>query len=113
MTIKKSITTVTCVVAMILAFSCNSVDKKLNNATIIKEQSKLKAKDILGNPNYPAISYGGYRAKSRTIQPTLPELKRDMKLLYAMGIRIIRTYNVQPELPHASNILKAIDDLKK
>jgi exo-beta-1,3-glucanase (GH17 family) len=110
---KKSITTATCVVAMILAFSCNSVDKKLNNATIIKEQSNLKAKDILGNPNYPAISYGGYRAKSRTIQPTLPELKRDMKLLYAMGIRIIRTYNVQPELPHASNILKAIDDLKK
>ena len=30
-----------------------------------------------------------------------------------MGIRILRTYNVQPELPHASNVLEAISQLKK
>ena len=30
-----------------------------------------------------------------------------------MGIRILRTYNVQTDLPHASNILKAISQLKK
>ncbi len=34
-----------------------------------------------------------------------------MKILSAMGIKILRTYNVQ--LPHASNILKAISALKK
>ena len=98
---------------MILMYSCNGADKKARSSTKIKEDINLNAKDIIGNPNYQAISYGGYRGKSRTVQPTLPELKRDMKLLYAMGIRVIRTYNVQLELPHASNILKAISQLKK
>jgi exo-beta-1,3-glucanase (GH17 family) len=73
----------------------------------------VTAKDILGNPAYQAISYGGYREKTRDIQPTLPQLKEDLKILFAMGIRVIRTYNVQPKLPHASNILKAIKELKK
>ena len=36
-----------------------------------------------------------------------------MKILSAMGVKVIRTYNVQPKLPHASNILKAITELKK
>ena len=78
---KKSIKIITYVTAVIVLFSCNISEKKKNNSTTKKEQSSLNAKDILGNPNYPAISYGGYRAKSRTVQPTLPELKRDMKLL--------------------------------
>jgi exo-beta-1,3-glucanase (GH17 family) len=94
-------------------YSCNSADKKNKSSTKVKEDINLSAKDIIGNPNYQSISYGGYRGKSRTVQPTLPELKRDMKLLYAMGIRVIRTYNVQQELPHASNILKAISQLKE
>ena len=29
------------------------------------------ASELLGNPDYPAISYGGYRGVSRTDQPTL------------------------------------------
>lgn len=70
----------------------------------------VSAKDILGNPKYLAISYGGYRNETRDIQPTIAELKEDMKILAAMGIGILRTYNVQ--LPHASNIIKAIDELK-
>ncbi|MFK7832745.1 MAG: glycosyl hydrolase family 17 [Winogradskyella sp.] len=73
----------------------------------------MKAKDILGNPDYLAISYGGYRAKTRSIQPSITELKNDLKILFAMGIRIIRTYNVQEPLPHASNILEAISELKR
>jgi exo-beta-1,3-glucanase (GH17 family) len=75
----------------------------------IKKQ--LTAKDILGNPDYLAISYGGYRKRTRDIQPTINELKDDMKILSAMGIKILRTYNVQ--LQQASNILKAISELKK
>ena len=70
----------------------------------------VTAKDILGDSNYLAISYGGYREKSRDIQPTIPELKDDMKLLSAMGIKFLRTYNVQ--LEQASNLLKAITELK-
>ena len=110
---KKSITVVMHILALMLVFSCNNISKKENNSTTIKEQSNLNAKDILGNPDYPTISYGGYRAKSRDEQPTISELKNDMKLLHAMGIRMIRTYNVQPNLPHASNILIAISELKK
>ena len=71
----------------------------------------MTAKDILGNPEYLAISYGGYRKSTRDIQPTIEEIKEDMKILHAMHIKVLRTYNVQ--LPHASNILKAISELKK
>ena len=69
------------------------------------------ASDILGNPDYLAISYGGYRKNTRDAQPTIKQLKEDMKILFAMGIRIIRDYNVQ--LPHAENILKAIRELRE
>jgi len=67
--------------------------------------------EILGNPSYLAISYGGYREKTRDMQPTIPQLKEDMKILAAMGIRIVRTYNVH--LDQAANLLEAIAQLKK
>ena len=79
----------------------------------LKTKKELTAADILGNPDYLAISYGGYRAKSREVQPTIPQLKEDLKIMHAMGIRILRTYNVQPKLPHAANILEAIHQLKQ
>lgn len=66
---------------------------------------------ILGDPAYRAISYGGYRTGSREVQPTVAELKQDMQLLAAMGIRLLRTYNVQ--FPHAANVLSAIRQLKE
>ena len=68
------------------------------------------AEQILGNPDYLAISYGGYREASRENQPSLAQLKEDLKILHAMGIRILRTYNLQ--LPHSSNILKAIKEIQ-
>ncbi len=67
------------------------------------------AEDVLGNPAYRAISYGGYRDTSRSIQPTVDELKEDMLILHAMGIRMVRTYNVHYD--EASNLLKAIREL--
>ncbi|PNW26081.1 glycosyl hydrolase family 17 [Formosa algae] len=73
----------------------------------VKEKS---AADILGNPEYLAMSYGGYRENTRDVQPTIPELKDDMKILSAMGIKVLRTYNVH--LDQASNLLKAISELK-
>lgn len=68
------------------------------------------AAELLGNPEYLAICYGGYRHATRDVQPTLGELKEDLQILAAMGIGMIRTYNVK--LPHASNVLKAIHELK-
>jgi len=75
-----------------------------------KQKIQLTAKDILGNPNYLAISYGGYRKSTRGIQPTVAEVKEDLKILHAMKIKILRTYNVQ--LAQAETILKAIHELK-
>ena len=71
---------------------------------------KITAKEILGNKDYPAISYGGYRKISRDLQPTIDEIKEDLKILSAVGYRVLRTYNVHFE--HASNVLKAIKELK-
>lgn len=81
------------------------------NANKLSNIKNVTAKDILGNSKYPAICYEGYRAKSREVQPTVAELKEDLNILSAMGIHILRTYNVQ--LPHASNLLKAIRELKQ
>ncbi|GAB1308078.1 hypothetical protein KH5_07610 [Urechidicola sp. KH5] len=79
-----------------------------------KKESTLKyktAEEILGNPDYMAMSYGGYRHADHGIEPTLEELKEDMKLLRAMGVGIVRTYKLH--LPHASNLVRAINELKK
>ena len=88
-----------------LIFSCSRTEKKT------AKTKSLHASEILGNPDYLAISYGGYRTKSRDVQPTLEEIKRDLQLLYALGIRIVRTYNL--ELDFAPNVVKAIKELKK
>lgn len=103
---KANFKTFIAIIVLIFGIGCNSKVKQ-------EEKGEMTAEKILGNPNYQAISYGGYRENSREIQPSIEELKEDMKILSAMGIKIIRTYNVQPKLPHASNVLKAISQLKK
>ena len=82
----------------------------MNCQSQTQEIPEKTAADILGNAEYRAISYGGYREKSRDIQPSIAELKEDLKILQAMGIKILRTYNVQ--LMEAPNLLKAISELK-
>lgn len=94
--------------------SCAQKQSSTTNNNTPKQPEKkenVTAKDILGNPNYLAISYGGYRTNTRDTQPTLEELKEDMKILHAMNIKLLRTYNVQ--LPHAGNVAEAISQLKK
>ena len=88
--------------------SCNQQQKKEES---MQSQHSVTAKDILGNPDYQAISYGGYRMTSREFQPTVSQLKEDMKILQALNIKVLRTYNVQ--LAQASNLLKAITQLKQ
>jgi len=76
-----------------------------------KTRKNITAKEILGNKEYLAMSYGGYRTNSRRVQPTIPQIKEDLLILSAMGVKMIRTYNVH--LPEAINILKAIDELNQ
>ena len=94
---------------IILFVACQHDNKQ--PAIGLTTNKTVTAQDILGNPDYLAISYGGYRKTSRDVQPTLQELKEDLKILYAMDIRILRTYNVQ--LAQAANLLKAISELKE
>ena len=93
-----------------IILSCEDDKKNEKLQKNPKQKIQLTAKDILGNPNYLAISYGGYRKSTRGIQPTVAEVKEDMKILHAMKIKILRTYNVQ--LAQAETILKAIHELK-
>jgi hypothetical protein len=88
--------------------SCN---QNSNAKKEMQVEKQVTAKEILGNPEYLAMSYGGYRYKDSNIEPTLAEIKEDMKLLAAMGVKIIRTYKVHK--PQAENALKAITELKK
>ena len=88
-----------------LFISCESSENKM------KEKKGITAQEILNDPSYLAISYGGYRHRTRDIQPTMDELKDDLKILSSLGIKILRTYNLQ--LPQAPNILKAIKEIKE
>lgn len=95
---------------ILVMVSCKDSKAKEKQQETIKEQPSLTAEDILGNPEYLAISYGGYREKTRDKQPTISQLKEDMKILNALGVKVLRTYNVH--FPHAENLLKAITELK-
>jgi exo-beta-1,3-glucanase (GH17 family) len=92
-------------IIFLMVLSCNQKD---NNNLVSKE---ITAQMILGNENYQAICYGGYRTNSREIQPTVAEIKEDLKILSAINIKVLRTYNVHYE--EVSNLLKAITELKK
>ena len=77
----------------------------------LQQIASPSAAEILGNPDYPAISYGGYRDKARDTVPSEADLTEDMKILGAMGIKVLRTYNTS-HYPQASRLLAAIRQLK-
>ncbi len=91
-------------IVLILITACN-------NKSYDSKTKEITAQMILGNPDYQAICYGGYRTNTRDVQPTIAQIKEDLKILAAMQIKCVRTYNVH--LEQASNVLKAIDELKK
>ena len=63
-----------------VVLSCNTHHNKKSK---MKNQAseQMTAAEILENPDYVAISYGGYREKSRSTQPTIIQLKEDLKIL--------------------------------
>ncbi len=98
------------VLALLISCGQQQEENKMDNKKPSIKSRNLSAEELLGNPDYQAISYGGYRQKTRDSQPSIKQLKQDLKILDAMNIKVLRTYNVR--LPHASNILKAIKELK-
>lgn len=95
------------VLSTLMVFLLTSCEGAKQDKTMFSKS----ASELLGNPNYPAISYGGYRGLSRSEQPTTEQLKSDLRILHALGIRFLRTYNVQ--LPHAANVVQAISELNQ
>ncbi|MGB5322760.1 glycosyl hydrolase family 17 [Lutimonas sp.] len=108
----KSLLIVTTLIAIV---GCVNKPEKEANAEIndknMNKEKELTAAEILGNPDYLAMSYGGYRNVDHGIEPAIDEIKEDMRILAAMGVKIVRTYKVH--LPHATNLLKAISELKE
>lgn len=92
-------------IILLLFISCNQINTK---HLVLKE---MTAEKLLGNSNYQAICYGGYRTTTREIEPSVAEIKDDMKVLSALNIKVVRTYNVH--YAEAANLLKAISELKK
>ena len=87
----------------VLCFGVESCkDKKMNVLPINKNKS---AAEFLGHSEYRAMSYGGYRTLTRDDQPSISQIKEDLKILSAIGVKVIRTYNLQ--LDQAPNILKS------
>ena len=60
---------------LLVLFGCKERVYPAKETTMTTEKS---AAEILGNPNYLAISYGGYRTKSRDDQPSITQLKEDL-----------------------------------
>lgn len=98
----------TLVCAFLVVVSFQKVPKQNKSTSKLK---KVTAKDLLGNPNYLAICYGGYRENTRDLQPTIDQIKQDLLILAALKIKVIRTYNVH--LAEVVTVLKAIQSLKK
>ncbi len=87
-----------------LFVACNPL-KKLGHV------NSLTAQNLLGNVKYQGICYGGYRTQTRDIEPKVAEIKEDLKILKAIKIKFIRTYNVHHK--EVSNLLQAITELKR
>ncbi|MCG9658500.1 hypothetical protein L1D26_07320 [Vibrio mediterranei] len=68
---------------------------------------------LLGNSSYQAISYGAFRTTERNEAnvPSIAELKEDLRILKALNIKILRTYNTQI-FSDTDKLLTAIAELK-
>lgn len=94
--------------SLILLASCASPTTEKNNSQ--GSENDITAKEILGDSTYLAVCYGGYRTNTREVQPSIIQIKEDLKIMSALGIKILRTYNTKYE--EIRNLLKAITELQ-
>ena len=84
----------------------------LASCTVDKQGVSSPAPEmIFGNPDYRAISFGGYRGLTRDDGPTVEQLIDDVKILGAMDIKLLRSYNTS-QFPQAERLLQAIREVK-
>ena len=84
----------------------------LASCTVDKQRVSSPAPEIIfGNPYYQAISYGGYRWSTREDVPAVEQLVDVVKILAAMDINLLRTYNT-PQFPQAKRLLQVVREVK-
>lgn len=93
---------------LMLIVSCSTPNSK--NQDKSTSRTYKTASQILGDSNYQAICYGGYRYNTRDSQASLAQIIDDMKLLHATGISVLRTYNTK--LKEIETILQSITVLQ-
>jgi exo-beta-1,3-glucanase (GH17 family) len=97
----------------LLAFSggCSSDPRPAvhEDAFLLSEGRRL-----LGNNDIQAIAYSGHRKVPRSVEntPSVEETQEDLRILAAMGVKLLRTYNATI-FPHSERILQAITQLKQ
>ncbi len=77
----------------------------------VDDRSK-SAKEILGHPRYQAFSFGAYQYATRDSVPSVADIKDNLRITEALGVRLLRTYNTQ-HYAQARNLLQAIKELKQ
>ncbi|MFZ4796316.1 MAG: glycosyl hydrolase family 17 protein [Bacteroidia bacterium] len=105
---KDSITYYFLVLLTVMLTSCGYQNDTKENTNQL-EKTKT-ASQILGDSNYQAICYGGYRTNTRDSQPSVSQIKEDLKILSAMGIKLLRTYNTKYE--EVRSLMQAITELR-
>ena len=98
----------------VCALSCRALETNRSASVCYSNYILDNGQKLLGNANYPAICYSGHRMQTRTVgnTPSIAETKEDLKILSAMGIKLLRTYNTQ-QFPHTERTLQAIRELKQ
>lgn len=104
---KVSLTYYFLVLLTVMLTSCGYQNATKENSNQL-EKTKTAAQ-ILGDSNYQAICYGGYRTNTRDSQPSVSQIKEDLKILSAMGIKLLRTYNTKYD--EVRNLMQAITEL--
>lgn len=85
-----------------------SISMNMMTCTTSEQMNATKsAEEILGNPDYPAMCFGGFRELTRDSIPSVADLKEDIKILSAMGVKVLRTYNTTGD-DQVVNLLRAI-----
>ena len=69
---------------------------------------------LLGNDEITAVSYSGHRLVPCSVEntPSVEQTKEDLRIMSAMGIQLLRTYNTTI-YPHGERILLAIRELEQ
>lgn len=99
-------------IALVTALAgCNSDSRTTRDADAFVLDDGRR---LLGNPELQAISYSGHRLVPRSVEntPGVEQTKEDLRIMAAMGISLLRTYNTTI-FPHSERILQAIRELKQ